>query len=326
MRLETARGKRVKLGNFIGKGGQGKVYRIANSNLEAAKIFDVPTKKLENKIRLLAAFPDDIRPSSSFAAWPIELIYATTNHLWWKKSEFVGFTMPFVKDAYHIFHFYTPSMRRNHQWSFTWRDMHSLALYLAIAVEQFHEADFVIGDINCKNILINKHLMPVIIDIDSIQVARWYTTDVGFEEYTPPELVGQPLKNVVRNKYHDLFGLGHLIFQLLMNGCSPFAGVANDELDWDYVDIKCKELGIFPFYPNPYVAPPLGMPTVNVLHPDVVGGFLNCFIKGRRNPEVRPDARTWQEKLNTAIRDLTTCNQDSSHIYSSHLNYCPWCT
>ena len=55
MRLETAGGKRVKLGNFIGKGGQGKVYRIANSNLEAAKIFDVPTKKLENKIRLLAA-------------------------------------------------------------------------------------------------------------------------------------------------------------------------------------------------------------------------------------------------------------------------------
>ena len=325
MRLETERGKQVRLGSLLGKGGQGMVYKLANNNIEAVKIYHTPTKKLEDKIRFLTVFPEDKRPSSFFAAWPVELIYATTGQWWWKKREFVGYTMPFVQDAYPIFYFYTPSMRKKHQWNFSWHDMHSLALHLAMAFEQFHELDLVIGDVNCNNILVNKYLMPTLIDIDSIQLFNWYTPDVGFEEYTPPELAGQSLKNMIRTKYHDLFGLGHLVFQLLMNGCSPFAGVPSDDLDWEYVDAKCKELGIFPFYPNPYVAPPLGMPTVNVFHPEVAKGFLACFIKGRRNPEVRPDARTWQEKLKTAIQNLITCSQDSSHIYSSHLSYCPWC-
>ena len=79
--------------------------------------------------------------------------------------------------------------------------------------------DIVIGDVNSRNILVNTALLPTMIDIDSIQLSPTHTSDVGVEEYTPPELMGQTFKNVVRNKYHDLFGLGYLLFQLLMNGC-----------------------------------------------------------------------------------------------------------
>src|SRR5262249_29326688 len=44
------------------------------------------------------------------------------------------------------------------------------------------------------------------------------------EEYTPPELmrVGQAFGEFDRNEHHDAFGLGVLIFLLLMDGNHPF--------------------------------------------------------------------------------------------------------
>lgn len=325
MKLETDKGKKVTLGEFVGKGGEGKVYRVRNRYANAVKLYDVPTKKQENKIRFLAAFPEDMRPSSSVAAWPLEPVYEVMGYWPWKKSVFVGYTMPFVTAAYPIFCFYTPKERKERKWKFTGHNKYTLALNLATAFAQFHNHNLVIGDVNCKNILVTEQLAPTFIDIDSIQISSSYTTDVGFEEYTPPELAGQSLKSVVRNKHHDLFGLGYLIFQLLMDGCSPFAGIANVELKWEHVDTNCKAHGIFPFYPNEYVAPPPGMPSIAVFEPEVAEGFIACFIKGRRNPEIRPDASAWQDKLMKAIPNLRRCNREPSHSYSSHLSYCPWC-
>lgn len=325
MKLETERGRRVTLGKFIGKGGEGCVYRVQNNYACAVKLYDVPTKRHENKIRFLAAFPEDMRPSSYVAAWPMEPVYEVTGQWPWKKSIFTGYTMPFVEDSHPIFCFYTPKERKERNLKFTGHNKYTLAINLAAAMEQFHSNDLVIGDINCKNILVTELLSPTFIDVDSIQISSSYTTDVGFEEYTPPELAGQSLKNVVRKKHHDLFGLGYLIFQLLMDGCSPFAGIANAELKWEYVDKNCKEYGIFPFYPNKYVVPPPGLPSIGVFHPDVADGFFSCFVKGRLKPELRPDAAAWQDKLLKAIPNLSRCSRDPSHSYSSHLGYCPWC-
>lgn len=325
MRLETDEGKTIKVGRYIGKGGQGAVYQVENDAAQVVKVYEAPTKKLEDKIKEMTRIAEGDHPPSSCAAWPIAPVYETLGRWWWKKTKFIGYTMPYIADAHPIFCFYTPKERKERKWNFTWADMHRLAFNVSTMFSEFHNHSYVIGDVNCKNILVNAALETVMIDIDSIQISSRYTTDVGFEEYTPPELAGKSLKHVVRNTNHDLFGLGYLIFQLLMNGCSPFAGVPKIDLPWPYVDKKCKEFGIFPFYDNPYVAPPPGMPNIGVFHPELTAGFINCFVKGRRNPTNRPTADAWREKLKRARWSLIKCEWDSAHLYSSHLSYCPWC-
>lgn len=325
MRLETDSGRRIKLGHLIGKGGQGTVYQIQNNKSQVIKLYETLTASLESRIRDMVAVPENSRPSANYTVWPLESVYETTGFWWWKKAKFVGYTMPYVANAYPIFYFYTPKIRRERNWHFNWGHMHLLAFSLATVFKQFHEANFVIGDVNCRNILVNSQLIPTIIDVDSIQISAKHTSDVGFEEYTPPELAGYSLKNVVRNQQHDLFGLGYLIFQLLMNGYSPFAGVPKADLDFDYVDKRCKELGIFPFYPNPYVGPPCGMPTVDVFHPEISKGFISCFIQGRKDPCDRPSAADWRKKLKAAEICLIRCKTNADHVYSAHLSGCPWC-
>jgi DNA-binding helix-hairpin-helix protein with protein kinase domain len=325
MRYETENGTKVKLGKLIGSGGQGTVYQVDNHPLQAVKLYNTPTLKLENKIKEMVSIPTMKRPSVSHAAWPLEPVYETSGFWWWKKARFVGYNMPYVANGDPIFQLYIPKERKRRNQNLNWGHMHLLAFSLATVFKQFHDHNLVIGDVNCKNILVTPQLLPVIIDVDSIQISPKYTTDVGFEEYTPPELVGKSLKNVVRDKRHDLFGLGFLIFQLLMNGCSPFAGVPKTDFDGEYVDKRCKELGIFPFYDNPYVGPPRGMPTTEVFHPQIASGFISCFIKGRKNSVDRPTADAWQKKIKQAESVLTRCHKNENHVYSPHLSRCPWC-
>lgn len=325
MRYETESGRRIPLGRFVGNGGQGTVYQVRNNQLQAVKLYKIPTKKLENKIKRMTSMRTRRRPPASQAAWPLEPLYETSGFWRWKKSRFIGYTMPYIADAHPIFHFYTPKERRKRNWNFNWGHMHLLAFSLATVFKQFHDHNFVIGDVNCKNILVTSQLLPVIIDVDSIQISPKYTTDVGWEEYTPPELANGALTSVVRNKHHDLFGLGYLIFQLLMNGCSPFAGAPKIDFDCEHVDKRCKELGIFPFYDNPYVGPPRGMPTAEVFHPQIASGFISCFIKGRKSPAERPTADVWREKIMQAESVLTRCHKNYNHVYSPHLSRCPWC-
>src|SRR5712691_4689158 len=72
--------------------------------------------------------------------------------------------------------------------------------------------------------------LVTLVDTDSFQVCEphngvVYRCPVGKPEFTPPELQGCPFAQVDRAPEHDLFGLAVLLFQLLMEGTHPFAGV-----------------------------------------------------------------------------------------------------
>ena len=56
-------------------------------------------------------------------------------------------------------------------------------------------------------------------------MGSYYRCPVGKPEFTPPELQGRLFAHLDRAPEHDLFGLAVLIFQLLMEGTHPFAGV-----------------------------------------------------------------------------------------------------
>src|SRR5436305_1951244 len=97
-------------------------------------------------------------------------------------------------------------------------------------MDALHSRDYVVGDVNESNILVADTALITVVDTDSFQVRdpdgkTVFHCPVAKPEFTPPELQGRQLHDVDRVPAHDRFGLAVLIFQLLMEGTHPFAGI-----------------------------------------------------------------------------------------------------
>jgi hypothetical protein len=131
---------------------------------------------------------------------------------------------------------------------------------------------------------------------------------------------------VERLPEHDYFGLGVLIFRLLMEGYYPFTGVLKQNVQLNEpVQYYCLKRGAFPYVNNPEVSPPLLAPPFDMLPRDVRNLFLRCFVAGHKNIQARPSPREWGRVLERAEKDLVACKTNKEHFYSRHLTQCPWC-
>ncbi|MDM8527311.1 hypothetical protein QUF58_03790 [Anaerolineales bacterium HSG24] len=348
MNLHNEYGKTVKLTDEIGKGGEARVLNVASRDDHVAKIYHKPTDSREAKIIAMVHKPPDQPKSHVSLAWPTEVLY--------NQGEFVGFTMPKVEGADTIFNFYNPQRRNKLYRNFSWHMMHRLAINLVNVVEAVHQKGHVVGDINESNILVTYEVANVVqsvllrlaraftsrvetrflddplitfVDTDSFQVwdeqNQIHRSLVGKPEYTPPELQGVRFSEVDQEIPHDLFGLGVLLFQMLMEGFNPFAGVLSTGESVGRVDLYSIREGLFPYYKNSKVSPPPAAPQFGRLHPTLQTAFVRCFVDGYHQPNQRPTALEWAHALHEAAQSLTTCWYEGHHIYSNHLEHCPWC-
>ena len=155
-------------------------------------------------------------------AWPAALLYDQEHRL-------AGYRMPYIKEAAPILVVFNPRRRSETLPQFDRRYLHRTACNLATAIGALHQSNYVVGDLNESNILVNSSALVSLIDTDSFQVQEpnggqmiTYACPVAKPEYTPPELQGKSLSSIVRTPEQDAFGLGVLIFQLLMEGNHPF--------------------------------------------------------------------------------------------------------
>ena len=259
-------------------------------------------------------------------AWPAGLLSTTSS-----RPEWVGYLMPWARNMSPIFDFYNPGVRRQRCPLFDYSYLCRTACNLSSAVQALHARGYVIGDVNESNILVSDAALVTFVDTDSFQVNDTlngvvYRCPVGKPEFTPPELQGRKFEEVDRLPEHDLFGLGIIIFQLLMEGTHPFAGRFMKEGDPPRVDQRISS-GHFPHGPGGcklYAPLPSGLP-FGALNPGLQQLFLRCFVDGHHNPKARPDAQTWRRALQAALDDLRKCPANARHHYSGHLASCPWC-
>jgi Tol biopolymer transport system component len=236
-----------------------------------------------------------------------------------------------VSDMFPIVNFYNPSGRRQSCPLFNWYYLHQTARNLAAAFAAVHRRDSLVADVNGRNILVSQRALVTLVDTDSFQVrdpesGHTFRCPVGTAEYTPPELQGRELSEIDRNLQHDCFGLAVILFQLLMEGTHPFAGLYLGRGDPPPYEQRIL-VGHFPYASKnsiPYrpmpVAPPLG-----ILHPVLQHMFIRCFEEGHHNPAARPDAASWQNALEEAAAAMVTCRVNEQHRYGKHLATCPWC-
>ena len=322
----TSAGKSITLEKQLGSGGEGEVWTV-QGRLEVAKIYHprIIIPEHERKLKAMVANPpvDEMRVKGHVSiAWPTEVLYLG--------EKFAGFLMPMLEQSPTIFTVYNPVKRKKECPGFNWKYLFHTALNLSKAVEAIHYKNYVIGDLNESNVLVKSSALVSVIDTDSFQVkdahGQVYYCKVGKEDFTPPELFGAPLDKVDRLPEHDYFGLGVLIFRLLMEGYYPFSGVLKHDLQLNEpAQYYCLKQGAFPYVNNPIVAPPLLAPPFNILPRAVRSLFLRCFVAGHKNLQARPSPREWGRVLENAEKNLVGCKANKDHYYSRHLTQCPWC-
>jgi tetratricopeptide (TPR) repeat protein len=331
--------ERSQLGERLGGGGEGDIFLTADRSL-VAKIYHEGkmTPEAELKLRAMLANPpiDSMRVQGRVSiAWAVDLV--TVNGI------VKGYTMPLLEKAQDehlsnpaanvskcrdLIDFYNPSTRRkNFPW-FHYGYLIRTARNIAIVTDSLHAKGYAIGDVNESNILVALDTIVTFVDTDSFQVpgqGKNFRCQVGKPEYTPPELQGVSFKEIDRTQAHDLFGLGVLIFQLLMQGQHPFAGKYQGQ--GETPEIKDRiEAGHF-HHGNkqvPYSPIPMA-PAFAILPLRLQELFIQCFEAGHNAPDRRPTAEQWNQALGAADRELKQCSANEHHFYAQHLSPCPWC-
>lgn len=311
----------------LGTGGEANVFAVPGQPGVVAKVYHKPTAEHAEKLTaMLAAPPDDPMAKSGHAsiAWPTARLVTADD-----AGRFAGFLMPRIDQARHVNEYYIPKSRQQQCPLFHYGYLMRTARNLAAAVRAVHDRGYVIGDLSGANVLVTGQALVTLIDTDSFQVRaadRIFRCRVATPEYTPPELQAVRFTEVNRLPEHDAFGLAVLIFQLLMQGTHPFAGLYSEEGDpapipkriarghWPYAREKAV-----PYRPNPHAPPWEGLP------PMVQALFLLCFEDGHKEPSVRPTALDWQQGLADAEKELQPCAANAQHVYYRGLTECPWC-
>ena len=323
-------GQRIELSSDleIGAGGQARIYVVPGDPGLVAKIYREPRDEYARKLDvMLASPPSDPSAAQGHAsiAWPIDLLLSQD-----KKPRVVGYVMPRAYPATPILERYNPSLRRRECPLFNYLYLHRVARNLASVFHALHLRDYVIGDVNESNILVTDTALVTLVDTDSFQVRdreqnSVFRCPVGRPEFTPPELQGKAFQYMTRLPEHDRFGLAVMIFQLLMEGTHPFAGIYTGSGDPPPYESRIAG-GYFPYGAARLAYRPLPLaPPIEILPPNLWELFSRCFEGGHATPAARPDAQTWVLALREAEQNLALCAVNEQHRYPGHLAACPWC-
>jgi DNA-binding helix-hairpin-helix protein with protein kinase domain len=313
----------------LGVGGEARIYVLPEDPSKVVKLWHQPTAERASKVQAMLANPpvDPMAGQGHVAiAWPEELVTSASPN-----PQIAGFIMPRVVEMHPIIDFFNPRTRLQRCPLFNYFYMVRTARNLATALRALHERGYVVGDFNECNILASETALVTLVDTDSFQVwdatqGKLFRCPVGRPEFTPPELQGKSFSKVNREPSHDFFGLGIVIFQLLMEGTHPFAGVYRGGGEAPTISERIGA-GHFPYSADPrvpYSAAPVA-PKLEWLHPAAQHLFMRCFWEGHFKPRLRPDTLSWQFGLEEMEQHLVSCHQNQQHVYCGHLESCPWC-
>lgn len=328
MTLYDSQGQLVHLGQVVGQGGEATIHEIRSEPQLLAKLYTgQPRPGYEQKLAWMLAHPPQdptLAQGHASIAWPRALLF---NH----HHQVVGYLMPYIQGAVPLLDVFNPRRRSRTLPGFDRRYLYRTARNLAVTVAAIHAQGYIIGDTNESNVLVTPSAMVTLIDTDSFQVTRQEETKqtvfpcpVGKPEYTAPELQGQSFQETVQQPAQDCFGLGVLIFQLLMEGSHPFRARWLAAGDPPPIEERIRQ-GCFPHVARPScpVAIPASLPKLDQLAPRLGSLMHRCFVEGHHTPASRPTPEIWSQAIAEAEQALIRC--DAGHYFPQHLPQCVDC-
>ena len=289
-------GARIVPGEKLGEGGEGVVHLVEGQPGSVMKVWHPgrTPQDAARKIRHLINNPVGPELGETWQiTWP--------QHMVIENRVLVGYTMPILNPAESwepIVEYYNrraaQSTGATQAREIRIDDRVRMARNLALGFRAVHEAGYVIGDVNEKNVEVNRQNDIAMVDCDSYgftdpATGHTFSNEMGRPEFQAPEAQGD-YSNRTRN--HDLFGLAVIIFHLL-TGYQPYTvtNQPNYPLPGDRISA-----GLFPpAHPN-ITAPAPYDASWNALTDGHRELFLRCFDpKNYRQPRPTPDE--WLEAL-----------------------------
>ncbi|HVE75401.1 MAG TPA: hypothetical protein VND22_01395 [Actinomycetota bacterium] len=334
MQLFDRSGRSLTLSPAFSVGGEGSIHRVATHPESVAKIYP-PGRVTDELVRKLAVMaknpPEDptwsVRKHRSIA-WVTGLVYRDP-----QSRSLAGFIMPSIDtDLFKQAHTYFDTTDRVKRFggSFTWKHLLIAASNIASAVAAVHARGHRVGDLRDTNVLVSPNALCSLIDCDSFHIVEPVTkqvfpTRVGTSEFLPPELQSADFRSLSVDRYEsDLFGLGVLIFKLLMLGTHPFQAKGPAVAELPSTESKILA-GTYPHEGRKGLRPPEFSPPIDVLPPAIRALAARCFVKGHSKPMARPDAEEWASAMRREVSSLKTCKSNQHHVFGGHLRACPWC-
>jgi DNA-binding helix-hairpin-helix protein with protein kinase domain len=309
--------KLVRLGERIGKGGEGEVFALPDGSGRAIKIYSgSDAAGREEKIAAMVRLR--FGEQSALVAFPLAIVRD-------RRGAFVGFMMTLVREHKPLFELYAPGARKQNFPQASYCFLAHVALNTARAVASVHKTGCVIGDINHSGVLISKQAQVALIDADSFQVIdghRKHYCRVGVPEYTPPELQGVNLGSVLRTTNHDAFGLAIVVFQLLAMGRHPYVG-AYAKGDLPLPRAIAEHRFAYSRQRNVEMAAPPGAVSLDDFPIPLARAFEAAF--GPSQQANRPTAAQWVSLLQEYEQSLRRCSAEKLHHHSTAAKICPWC-
>lgn len=319
----TGRSFSISPGSELAEGREGTVYPVPWSNGRVAKLYHRPTVGLERKVSAMILH----RPAgaeSGALAWPEDLLREPD-------GRFVGLLLPRVEGKLRVDELHDPATRRERSPLFHYGLLHRTACDLASVFHDLHGAGYVVGDVNGSSVQVGEDGLVTLVDTDSFQVrdavsGLVFRCPVGRPAFTPPELWGRSFEEVDRRPEHDRFGLGVLVFQMLMEGTHPFAGRYRGAGDPPSIQERIAA-GHFAYAPrgDTMLEPAPSAPPPELMDPALRDLAVRCFVNGHLDPAARPTAEEWRDALEAAEEELVSCRRNDQHRFGPHLDACPWC-
>lgn len=322
MQVFTSGGEQITLGQELGRGGEGRVFEIQETSQAVAKIYSDTVNTM--KVAKLKAMVSQRTPALlSVSAWPADTLHRSP------QSRVFGVLIPKIKAHLQIHTLYLPKSRQRYFPTAGWPQLIKSSISLADTVRVIHEHGHIIGDINDSNSVVLESGLVKLIDCDSFQIESdrsTYLCEVGVSSYTPPELQGVYLDDVVRTRNHDRFGLAVLIFQLIFLGRHPFAGryFGPGEMSLERAVTEYR----FAYGPDSrlrQMRPPPNTLPFGCIPPGTATLFQRAFSFDGAMADARPSPEEWITSLNDLSGALKQCRVQIEHFYYVGSSSCPFC-
>lgn len=333
----------------IATGGEGSIFSIDATHVAKVYLKQVLSKEtdLEAKIRYMISHP----PARilKYMSWPTDALY--------KDGRFVGFVMNKLSGYSQLRDLYSFSIAQSPS-----VDLRLLVAYnLSNMVNEIHNAGYVIGDFNPKNIGYNDNGTVCFYDNDSFQFkddkGNLFKCGVNFEGYVAPEVMDETeslKRKLLREgkdaskvqmkdlevgftKDTDRFALAVHIFQLMFNGFNPYASIPSSESrtrDSPTVS-NASSSRIVPTaeenvkldnycFKNGLQPKSAAVPRVD-LYPSYITRLFSESFRHLRSNEHRPTAQDWIRAISRYKTDVKQCGKNKEHIIWQSSPICPYC-
>ena len=295
-RFHDQTGNRITPGNKLGEGGEGAVFLVDDRPGSVMKIWHPGRTPPDAETKLNHLVRNPVRPDLG-ASWHI----TWPQHLVRENGVTVGYTMPILDPGQSwepIVEYYNRRAAQNTEQEqgreLRIDDRVRMARNLALGFRAVHAAGYVIGDVNEKNVEVNRQNDIAMVDCDSYgftdpSTGRTFSNRMGRPEFQAPEAQGDYTN---RTQNHDRFGLAVVIFHLL-TGYHPYT--VTNQPDHPQPGDRIRAW-LFPPAMRGVNAPPAYDAAWEALTDRQQDLFRRCF--GRRfEGQPRPTPEEWIEAL-----------------------------